>query len=104
MSLVTTASDIVSRTVRQRAATRAVLPPPTGPPTPIRTGAARRCRQRGGSPPMRGAGHELRHAPAVPRELQHPGADHGDGLRVVELQPAVAALLLQPRGDVQQEL
>src|SRR5215210_3354311 len=37
MSLVTTASDIVSRRVRQSAATSAVLPPPTGPPMPMRT-------------------------------------------------------------------
>src|SRR4051794_31559289 len=37
MSLVTTASDISPRSVRHSAATRAVLPPPTGPPMPIRT-------------------------------------------------------------------
>src|SRR5689334_14990430 len=37
MSLVTTASDMRSRRVRQSAATRAVLPPPTGPPIPMRT-------------------------------------------------------------------
>src|SRR5215218_1007218 len=38
MSLVTTASATSSASARHSAATRAVLPEPTGPPTPIRNG------------------------------------------------------------------
>src|SRR4051794_13192984 len=40
MSLVNTASDSSSRSSRHSAATRAVLPEPTGPPTPIRNGSS----------------------------------------------------------------
>src|ERR1700761_359977 len=38
MSLVTPATESEAPSVRQSAATRAVLPEPTGPPMPIRTG------------------------------------------------------------------
>src|SRR5690348_5085382 len=41
MSLVTTASESSSRRVRQSAATVAVLPEPTGPPSPIRSARGR---------------------------------------------------------------
>src|SRR5436309_13246357 len=41
MSLVTTASASSSPRLRHSAATRAVLPLPTGPPMPIRNGRAR---------------------------------------------------------------
>src|SRR3954454_20989823 len=40
MSFVTTASRSSSPSVRQRAATRAVLPEPTGPPMPMRSARA----------------------------------------------------------------
>src|SRR5271157_5157958 len=40
MSLVTTATDQLEARERQRAATRAVLPLPTGPPMPTRSGLA----------------------------------------------------------------
>ncbi|CKQ13041.1 Uncharacterised protein [Mycobacterium tuberculosis] len=39
MSLVSTASDSSPRNCRHSAATSAVLPEPTGPPTPMRSGS-----------------------------------------------------------------
>ncbi|SKV65416.1 Uncharacterised protein [Mycobacteroides abscessus subsp. abscessus] len=39
MSLVRTATEISSRKVRHSAATSAVLPDPTGPPIPMRSGS-----------------------------------------------------------------
>src|SRR3954468_18079013 len=41
MSLVTTATSWCGDSVRHSAATRAVLPDPTGPPTPTRSGWSR---------------------------------------------------------------
>ena len=49
MSLVSTASDSSSRSCRHSAATSAVLPEPTGPPMPMRSGSPGCARTRGRS-------------------------------------------------------
>src|SRR5690349_8522505 len=60
MSLVSTARDSSSRSSRHNAATNAVLPDPTGPPTPTRSGSpavrSRLGRWGCGSPSMKCGG------------------------------------------------